>query len=216
MTEHGEQVKAKQAKQKKKEKAAAKKALGIRKAKHKLQNGLKQQQRLAARYKKRVNKLFKEWLASPWNEPERHVKAGEISWVGEGAMQICERRAHWGNDVVKRGDDPKYSTSRKSMMIHLLRVQHSYLFEIADGRRPIYGQRLKDWESWWTSFMNRDIDRYNNLLHDWEGKYKLDDSKYQGHPDHNQRQRLWQTLTPDPGESDRIVMGVMLASNSKR
>ena len=54
--------------------------------------------------------------------------------------------------------------------------------------------------------MNRDIDRYNNLLHDWEGKYKLDDSKYQGHPDHNQRQRLWQTLTPDPGESDRIVM----------
>ena len=94
------------------------------------------------------------------------------------------------------------------MMIHLLRVQHRYLFEIADGRRPIYDQRLKDWESWWTSFMNRDIDRYNNLLHDREGKYKLDDSNYQGHPDHNTRQRLWQTLTldPDPDGSDDIVM----------
>ena len=206
MTEHDEQVKAKQAKQKKKEKAAAKKALGIRKAKRKLQNGLKQQQRLAARYKKRVNKLFKEWLASPWNEPERPVKAGEISWVGEGATWKCEQTARWGNDVVKRGDDPKYSTSQKSMMIKQLRVQHRYLFEIADGKRPIYDQRLKDWESWWTSFMNRDIDRYNNLLHDWKGKYKLDDSKYQGHPDHNQRQRLWQTLTKDPDGSDDIVM----------
>ena len=141
-------MKAKQAKLKKAKKAEAKKALGIHQVKHKKDKGIKKQKRLEAKHKKTVKTCFKDWWTKEWHEPKAYVKAGEISWVGEGATQICERRAHWGNDVVKRGDDPKYSTSRKSMMIELLRVQHRYLFEIADGKRPIYNQRLKDWESW--------------------------------------------------------------------
>jgi hypothetical protein len=216
MKERDEQVKAKQAKLKKAKKAVANKALGIRQAKHKKDEGIKKQKRPEAKCKKTVKTCFKDWWTQEWNEPKAHVKAGDISWAGEGATQMCERRAHWGNDVAERGVDPKHSASQKGTMRAQLRVQHRHLFEIQVGRRPIHGQRLKIWESWWTSFMNRDVDRHNELLHDWKGNYKLDDSKNQGHPDHNQRQRLWQTLTPDPGESDRIVMRGNAGKHLKR
>jgi hypothetical protein len=162
--------------------------------KHKLESGIKKQKRLEKLYRKKVRTHFDDWWTKAWNEPLAHVETGEISWapVGEGATCICEQRAHWGDDVVERGVDPKYSKSQKSAMRDQLRVQHTYEYDIADGRRPIYGERLKYWESWWTSFMNRDIDRYNELLYDWKGNYKLGDSKYQGHPDHKIRQVLWE------------------------